>query len=81
MQKATILKFHMYGIYIKASNVVDHLGNQISSTLSSNENINTACINFSVGVNSVSALFCTVVSDMYFSVTFVWLCMVVHCGT
>ena len=45
------------GIYIKASNVVDHLGNKISSTLSSNENINTACINFSVGVNSVSALF------------------------
>ena len=45
------------GIYIKASNVVDRLGNQISSTLSSNENINTACINFSVGVNSVSALF------------------------
>ena len=44
------------GIYIKASNVVDRLGNQISSTLSSNENINTACINFSV-VNSVSALF------------------------
>ena len=38
------------GIYIKASNVVDHLGSKISSTLSSNENINTACINFSVGV-------------------------------
>ena len=45
------------GINIKASNVVDHLGNKISSTLSSNENINTACINFSVSVNSVSDLF------------------------
>ena len=45
------------GIYIKASNVVDHLGKKIFSTLSSNENINTACIKFSVGVNSVFALF------------------------
>ena len=44
-------------IYIKASIVVDHLGNKISSKLSSNENINTVCINFSVGVNSVSGLF------------------------
>ena len=45
------------GTYIKASKVVDHLGNKLSNTLSSAENINNACINFSIGVNSVSALF------------------------
>ena len=45
------------GTYIKASNVVEHLGNKISRTLSCSENINNACINFSVGVNSVSTLF------------------------
>ena len=45
------------GIYIKASNVVDHLGHKLSNTLSSAENINNACINFSIGANSVSTLF------------------------